>query len=564
MSLMSNLFVGVSGLQTSQNALNTTAHNLSNIDTVGYTRQQVMQSDTTYNTFAKNPAAISYKQIGQGVAYSKVRQVRDNFLDQTYRKESGRSAFYSNSYQALSQVETIFGELYGATFNESMENIQRAIDELAKTPTDSVVQGLVIQRSVSFLESAQGVYQGLCDYQDNLNLQIQKDINTINEYGKKILELNKRIAKVEAGGVENANDLRDARNQILDELSSMARISYTEDAFGKVTVQLEGHDFVTGNMVLEIDLDVDGNTGFFTPFWKMDARTTVNADGSKTHNIEGAEVFKQFSVGDNPNSQMDIGGVKALLLARGTKRANYTDLQDTETYNKEIADSIIMNIQAEFDQLIHAVATTLNGILAEAADQNTGYLCEKVMVNGVETYQPIQLFQKRVTEGYRYDIDPADNKAKWIFNEEDPSETESLYSVMNLVVNPALIKEPTKLGLLKPDGKEDQETADKLAAAFQAAELHLNPTVSMKSDFTDYYSDLMTQIANTGMVLRKINENQNGTVEATCYAREQIMGVSSDEELTNMVKFQNAYNASSRYINVVDEMLEHLINSMAG
>ena len=66
------------------------------------------------------------------------------------------------------------------------------------------------------------------------------------------------------------------------------------------------------------------------------------------------------------------------------------------------------------------------------------------------------------------------------------------------------------------------------------------------------------------MVLRKINENQNGTVEATCYAREQIMGVSSDEELTNMVKFQNAYNASSRYINVVDEMLEHLINSMAG
>lgn len=496
--------------------------------------------------------------------YSKVRQVRDNFLDQTYRKESGRSAFYSNSYQALSQVETIFGELYGATFNESMENIQRAIDELAKTPTDSVVQGLVIQRSVSFLESAQGVYQGLCDYQDNLNLQIQKDINTINEYGKKILELNKRITKVEAGGVENANDLRDARNQILDELSSMARISYTEDAFGKVTVQLEGHDFVTGNMVLEIDLDVDGNTGFFTPFWKMDARTTVNADGSKTHNIEGAEVFKQFSVGDNPNSQMDIGGVKALLLARGTKRANYTDLQDTETYNKEIADSIIMNIQAEFDQLIHAVATTLNGILAEAADQNTGYLCEKVMVNGVETYQPIQLFQKRVTEGYRYDIDPADNKAKWIFNEEDPSETESLYSVMNLVVNPALIKEPTKLGLLKPDGKEDQETADKLAAAFQAAELHLNPTVSMKSDFTDYYSDLMTQIGNTGMVLRKINENQNGTVEATCYAREQIMGVSSDEELTNMVKFQNAYNASSRYINVVDEMLEHLINSMAG
>jgi len=523
-----------------------------------------MQGEMKYNTLSKDPAAVSYKQIGQGVAYTKVRQVRDSFLDQTYRREAGRSGFYSNSYQALTQVETIFGELYGATFNESMENIQRSLDELAKTPTDSVVQGLFIQRSVSFLESAQGVYQSLCDYQDNLNLQVQKDVNQINEYGKQILELNKRITRIEAGGVENANDLRDARNQILDELGALARINYKEDTFGNVTVQLEGHDFVTKSTVFDIELDIDGQTGFFTPYWKIDARMTKNPDGTKTPNIEGAEVFKNFSMGStNPNSQMDIGGVKATLLARGTKRANYTDLQDAEKYNDEIADSIIMNIQAEFDQLIHAVATTLNGIMAEAADQESGYLCEKVMVNGKETWQPIQIFQKRVTDGYSLGIDPADKKTKWLYNEENPEETETLYSVANLVVNPDLIKEPTKLGLLKADGKEDQQTADKLAASFQAAELHLNPNVTMKSDFTDYYSDLMTQIGNTGMVLKKINENQNDTVEATCYAREQIMGVSSDEELTNMVKFQNAYNASSRYINVVNEMLEHLINALA-
>ena len=85
----------------------------------------------------------------------------------------------------------------------------------------------------------------------------------------------------------------------------------------------------------------------------------------------------------------------------------------------------------------------------------------------------------------------------------------------------------------------------------------------MKSDFMDYYSDLVAQVANSGSVFKSISVSQSDTVEATCSAREQIVGVSSDEELTNMVKFQNAYNASSRYINVISEMLEHIINTLA-
>lgn len=559
MSLMANLFVGQSGLQTSQNALNTTAHNMSNLDTTGYTRQQVMQSDMYYNTVARNPAAISPKQLGQGVAYSKVRQVRDQFLDQTYRRESGRSAYYTASYETMSQVETILGEMHGATFNNAMDNIQRAIDELAETPTDSVVQGLVIQRAAAFIDSAQGVYQGLCDYQDNLNMQIEADVKKMNEYAHQLFTLNQRIVRVEAGGKETANDLRDARNQILDELGAMARISYKEDTFGNVTVQLEGHDFVSRNMVFEIGLEQDNITGFYTPFWKSDADYTIGEDGIKHYNTEGAEVFNlRATISSLANT--DVGGTKAKLLARGTKRANYTDLLDENAYNRDISQSIVMNMQAEFDQLIHAVTTKINGILAGAADQKTGYLCEKVVVNGEETYQPIQLFKKKVTEGYDYNS----LTGEWEYNQEDVNEKETQYTTMNLIVNPALLKEPTKLGLRRPDGKEDYQTAAKLAEAFQTDELHLNPNIRMKTNFADYYSDLVSQVANTGSALYKICETQAGTVEATCYAREQIMGVSSDEEMTNMIKFQNAYNAASRYINVVNEMLAHLLNSLAG
>ncbi len=253
MSLMGSLYTGVSGLQTSQNALNSTAHNMSNLDTTGYTRQQVLQGNREYNTIAN--AAVSKQQVGLGVVYSKVRQVRDVFLDQQYRRESGRSMFYTTSHQCMSQVETILGELYGAGFNNSLEEFQRSVDELAKTPTDSVVQGLVIQRASSFVDNAQAVYQGLCDYQDNLNLQIKTSVNKINDYGKKIYELNRQIVRIEAGGVERANDLRDARNQLLDELGGMVKINYNEDIYGNVAVQIEGHDFVSGAVVYEIGLE---------------------------------------------------------------------------------------------------------------------------------------------------------------------------------------------------------------------------------------------------------------------------------------------------------------------
>lgn len=113
------------------------------------------------------------------------------------------------------------------------------------------------------------------------------------------------------------------------------------------------------------------------------------------------------------------------------------------------------------------------------------------------------------------------------------------------------------------DKEVDYGTANALKAAFMEESYTINPNVQKKTNFVDYYSDLVEQVANTGYVFQSIFENQEATVEATCSAREQVIGVSSDEELSNMIKFQNAYNAASRYINVISEMLEHIINTLA-
>ncbi|MCI7042043.1 MAG: flagellar hook-associated protein FlgK [Lachnospiraceae bacterium] len=537
MSLMGSLYVGTSGLQTGQNALNTTAHNMSNIDTTGYTRQQVQQGTRYYNTISKTASANSYQQIGLGVNYSQVKQVRDYFLDKTYRRESGRSAFYEASVAAVEEVEDLFQELQGQTFSGSIKNLWESVQELAKDPSNSVNQGVFIQRCNEFITRGQAVYQGLCEYQDNLNFKIGQQVDKINEYGKEIRDLNVQILKIEAGDVEHANDLRDQRNQLLDELSSMANISYYEDVDGNVIVQLEGNDFVKEDTINEIGLYEDELTGFYTPYWVKFADNSTNPP-----DITGAHVYDMTQT-ISMDTNTDIGSLKSMLYARGDHRATYKDLEDKTVYNRDISQSVIMNVQAEFDRLINGVVTGINKVLKEAAENagsypNSTYLRDS---NG----DPYQVFNMVAEE--------KDASGNVIDN----------FSIENIVINGELKQAPSLLGFIRPsDDKADQDIANKLKEVFTTESYTLNPNVETKTNLVNYYDNLVSQVANTGSVMRGISENQQLTVDNTAAAREQIVGVSSDEELSNMIMFQNAYNAASRYINVISEMLEHVIATL--
>ena len=549
MPLMGSLYIGQSGLQTSQNALNTTAHNMSNADTVGYVRQQVLLGTRIYNTIKVDFEAVANQQIGLGVDYSKTRQVRDYFLDKTYRQELGRQEFYTVSRDALEEIEFLLDEMNGETFQNSLENLWVSVQELAKDPSSAVTQGLLIERCSEFMERADSVYEGLKDYQLNLNQTIKDKVDTINEHAKQIKVLNDRIRMIEVAGFEEANDLRDARNQLVDELAGMANISYSEDNEGNICVQLEGEDLVKRDVVYEIGLDVDPETGFYTPFWIHNAPFTLDPDGNRIYNIENAKLFDMEQV-ISSDINTDVGSLKSTLIARGDHVANYTDLEEGN-YTNSISQSVVMNVQAEFDRLIHNVATTMNKVLEDAAIAaaqagDTTYLRDS---NG----NPIQIFQKIATAGY-----DADNN----YIEEDETTHSSLYTIDNLKINQTLMQQPTLLGFVRNDESVDFDTMTKMKEAFMAETNTLNPYVKKYSNFVDYYGDLISQVANSGSVYESILTNQQETVDSTFSAREQIIGVSSDEEMTNMVKFQNAYNASSRYINVIDEMLEHILNTL--
>ncbi len=539
MSLMGSLYIGTSGLQTSQNALNTTAHNMSNIDTTGYTRQQVQQGTRIYKTLSKTASAISYQQTGLGVNYTQVKQVRDYFLDKNYRKESGRSAFYDVSVSTIEEVEDLFQELQGKTFSSAIKNLWESVQELAKDPSNSVNQGVFVQRCNEFITRGKAVYEGLCEYQDNLNYKIKQQVDTINEYGKAIRDLNEEIIKIESAKVEHANDLRDQRNQLIDELSAMGNISYYEDVDGNVIVQFEGNDFVKEDSVSEIGLLADEQTGFYTPYWVNLADRTTNPP-----DISSAKVFdmkREISM----VAGTDIGSLKSMLYARGDHRATYKDLEDKAAYNRDISQSVIMNVQAEFDQLINGVVTGINDVLKEAAEREKNVDPNSTYLRDEATGKPYQLFEMAVEE--------KDASGNVIDN----------FSIGNILINGKLKQAPSLLGFIRPsDDKADQYTADKLKEVFTNEDYTLNPNVETKTNLVNYYNNLVSQVANNGSVMRGISENQQVTVDNIAAAREQVLGVSSDEELSNMIMFQNAYNAASRYINVISEMLEHIISTL--
>lgn len=548
MGLFGSLYIGASGLQTSQNALNTVAHNLSNVDTQGYTRQQVAQADRSYNNISKDAKIISYKQTGLGVYYSRVRQVRDYFLDQTYRRENGRMSFYQVSYSTFTQVEDLLGEFTGKSFSESLGNLKESVDELAKEPASTVKQGLLIQRVSQFLQRAKTTYNDLCSLQDNYNVEVRNGVDRINTVAARIHELNKQICCIELGGYEHANDLRDERNALMDELGGLINIEYKEDFDGAFIVKAEGHQLISRTAVYELAAYADPETGFYTPYWKMDAKTTTLANGTEVPDISNCKVY-DLTQTMSTEKNTDIGSVKAKLLARGDHRANYTDLDtDPDTYNTNISQSIIMNVQAEFDKLVHIVATKMNEVLASAADPDNGYLVDK---DG----NPLQLFQKITSPGY-------DENGNYIPEDASPGQANTLYTTANMIINPDLVKTPSLLKFINGEKKEDFAVAKLLQDVFTDEEYVLNPNNTNRCNVLDFYSNIVDQISIGGSVFKSYYDNQTTTVDSTEYKRQQVVGVSDDEELSNMIKFQNAYNASSRYINVIDEMIEHIINTL--
>jgi len=112
--LMGSFYIGTAGLTTAQRGLNTVAHNLSNVETKGYVRQQTLLTQSYVRVVGENINDIY--TVGYGSETEAIRHIRDEFLDKQYREEYGRKGFYDAEYEAVSEITEIFGEIEGVAF----------------------------------------------------------------------------------------------------------------------------------------------------------------------------------------------------------------------------------------------------------------------------------------------------------------------------------------------------------------------------------------------------------------------------------------------------------------
>lgn len=562
MSLMSSLYIGVSGLGASQNSLNTTAHNLANVGTKGYVRQQAIQADSTYLNWGVTN--LSTLQTGLGVNIATVRQVRDIFLDKAYRQEVGRQGFYEVQYEAVQEVESMFGEMEGVAFQKSLNDLWTSLEELSKTPGQIEARASVVQNAESFLKRADIIQEQLKTYQLNLNTQITDKVSRVNEIAEQVQTLNKKISQYESNGIEHANDLRDERNNLLDELGQIIQITYKEKPNGVVTVIAEGVPLITEDGVFKMGTaKVSDSSNLLKPVWLS---------------YEGVDVFnldRPTSTADNT----DIGSLKGLLVSRGDDTANFTDmLKDPDEYNKTINTSVIKTVQAQFDQLIHGVVTAINDILSpnKKVSNSDGSASitildrEKAPVGMDKNYTMGEaLFNRKTVDRYReptaaemadYGL-TADDR---VYNEEDYNDNYTLFTLGQIEINKNIKSNYSLIPLSSNSrtGEVDVKTAEALVAKWKEPFATLSPNTLTKNTFKDYYTAFIGDIATRGEQLKSISDNQATLAGNVDDQRQQTSGVSSDEELTNLIKYQHAYNASSRYITVIDQMLEHILSTL--
>lgn len=576
MSSLSGLYIGVSGLNVSQAALNVTSHNLANVDTKGFVRQQVVQTDFKYIKWGD--AFVSSLQQGLGAEFAAVKQVRDSFLDQAYRQETGREAFYESQYDAINEVEGLFGELEGESFQNTLNDFWISLQELAKEPDSIVARSSFVETAVTFVERAENISNQLNDYQINLNTKIKDQVDRINKIGDDVKKLNLKIRQYESTGVEKANDLRDQRNTLLDELGKIANITYKENTSGIVDVNLEGVPFINEDTVFHMDtVQMSDSTEMLKPIW-------VGHGGVDVFNLDKAP---------SSDKNTDIGSLKGLLTARGYKQANYTDIpvrKNYETdnlynqavidYNNRINTSVIMTVQSQFDQMIHGITTTINDILSPNKEVTLSdgskikILDEENAPVGMDTDRTMgeALFNRKSTPRYgepeEIEIVNAEGGYETItarvYNDENPADNYSLFTLGEIEVNPNILQNSSMIPLSSNTGSGDFdiESAKELLTKWQEPFATLSPNTLTVNNFNDYYTSFMSEIANRGEQLNTISKNQASMVESIDNKRMEVTGVSSDEELTNLIKYQHAYNASARYVNVVSEMLKDIIDKL--
>ncbi len=510
-STFHGLEVAKRGLFAQQTAINTTGHNIANVNTRGYTRQVV---DTTASLAIDYPG--SYRsaypgQLGTGVEVTEIRRIREGFLDQQYWNESQRKGEYDMRANTLEKLEGIFNEPADeGSLSKMINEFWGSFNELASNPDSSAARRTVVDSIKNLSETFNLKGRQLADLSTDLTKSINLKVTQADSFTNQIAKLNEQIVNVEALG-DNANDLRDRRDVLVDDLSKLVNITVAEQANGSYTIKMGVQDLVNGALATLI--------------------VAESPPGTKNINITSGEINGLFLSRDKVADQIVELNAMIDTLVQG-------DIKITMPAGSKLASA--------------AVGTDGPPPTPYAAGATLGSDTE-LLVKGINGLHALGWNLK----------DPS-GAGLPLFQTNDASAT---FTALNVEVGAGIQADENALAASNREGIDGNREMALILYNLKDQKFSFNRTLSSGATTTtatlDGFYGAMT--SSLGIEAnRAYNERDNLAfiVENLENSRMSVSGVSLDEEMANLVKFQHAYNAAARQITVMDEMLDKIINGM--
>lgn len=481
--------IATSGLFASQRALDVTSHNVSNANTEGYSRQISLQRATL--PMVGDPTGV----VGTGVETYDVQRIRSEYLDHKFWSQNKTYAEWGAKESTLGELEGIFNEPSDTGIRQVMDDFFSSLEELSKKPSDSTCRVAVIEKANILTASINRNGHEIASAIRDLDFDVKNKVEQINSLSQRIVNLNKQIFTSELDG-HMANDLRDQRGVLLDQLSSIVNIDVSE---------IPGEN---GNKYL--DVKIGGMT--LIDHYNYNKLTTVdvsdnNAQKNGLTDLGAGEISKVVWA-DTPSQEVRIDGgeLKGLIDLRDGdgQGMNYRGLP----YYLNKLNEFAMGFAEGFNTQ-HKAGVDLNG--------NTGQNFFNV---------------------------PAGDE---------------LINCINFKVNPDIVANPNLLAASSnADGESNNENVTKLVEYRQRNDIFDNSTGTAD----DFIKSLLSALSVDSSQAKRMTANSESLVQQTNIRRMSDSGVSLDEEMTNMVKFQQAYSASARLITTLDKILDTTIRGM--
>ncbi|MCB4203378.1 flagellar hook-associated protein FlgK [Deferribacterales bacterium Es71-Z0220] len=576
-NIFGTLYTGISGLMTSQAGIDVTGHNIANANTEGYSRQRAVIS-------TQNPLLVTPGPFGRGSKVEYIERTYDNVLADNLRRETSSLSYWSSLQTSLDEVSIYFNELEsGSGLGDALKDYFNAWQSLANTAPDNSDESQVkkielINKTDILTSKIQESYTQLERLQGTSDFKIEQYVNEINDIAENIRQINIQIGKVEAG--ENkANDFRDQRELLLNKLSEYVNITTSERDDGQIAVLVGGITLVDSDVINEIyTVKNEDNDNHYDIYWGTKGSNNPLVDiTSKIYSGKLAgelktrdetltsykgkldelaqtlikETNRIHSTGlgvERFNSITSTNGVQSptFIFTRDAGKFPYDINEGTfriAVYNSEgeVSGNFDIDINPEEDNLYSVIekinqagATVASGkISAQLSSGNT--------------------IKITAEEGYTFSF--VEDTTNFLV-------ASGLYGYFkgsgasDIAVNDFLATNPNFIATAKSTAPGDNSNA------LELSNLKFSKLVNGNYSIDEFYSVFTTTIAADKNQVNTFYDSKKQSVDQFTMKLEQIKGVSIDEEFTNLIKFQKAYEANARFITAVDQMIDKLINGV--